>query len=92
MPTTITIGNVAYTIEKLDDGNIRVTHPGGQLHPMQGSDTDGVHLFEVHPTQTRQYTYWNEKLPEDQRTHSGPDTGGEIPWWSSKGWKKTRGE
>ncbi|MEE8459893.1 MAG: hypothetical protein V3S08_08460, partial [Phycisphaerales bacterium] len=62
MTTTVSINRITYTIEKLDNGNIHVLHAGGQLHPMQGSGTDGLHEFEVHPCQTRWYAYWNDQL------------------------------
>lgn len=88
MSTEVNINRVAYTIEKLDNGNIRVTHPGGQLNPMMGPGTDGVHLFEVHPCQGRWYAYWNDLLPPDERGSTGPGRDGEKPWWSSKSWKK----
>ena len=88
MPTRVTIDRITYAVEKLDNGNIRVTHPGGQSHPMQGPDTDGVHMFEVHPCQSRLYAYWNDLLAPQQRTTTGPGRDGEKPWWSSKGWKR----
>lgn len=92
MATDVQIDRVTYTIEKLDSGNIRVTHAGGQLHSMQGPDTDGVHLFEVHPCQTRWYAYWNDLLPADEQSRSGPGRDGEKPWWSSRSWKKSGGK
>ncbi len=89
MTTSVTIDRVTYTIEKTDNGNIRVTHAGGQLHPMQGADTDGLHEFEVHPCQTRLYAYWNDLLSPDERGPTGPGRDGEKPWWSSKSWKRS---
>ncbi len=89
MTTDVTINRVTYTIAKTDNGNIRVTHAGGQLHPMQGSDTDGLHIFEVHPCQTRWYAYWNDLLAPDERGSTGPGRDGEKPWWSSKSWKRS---
>ena len=68
---------------------MRGTHAGGQLHPMQGVDTDGLHQFEVHPCQTRWYEYWNDRLPPDERGPTGPGRDGEKPWWSSKSWKRS---
>ena len=88
MGTDITINRVAYTIEKLDTGNIKVTHRGGQIHPMQGPDTDGNHVFEVHPCQARWYSYWNDLLPPGEQKSTGPGRDGERPWWSSKAWKR----
>ena len=70
MSTTVTIGAVRYTIEKLETGNIRVTYAGGQLHPMQGADTDDIHLFEVHPVQSRWYAYWNALLDPKAKDQS----------------------
>jgi hypothetical protein len=87
MPTDVTIKRITYTIEKLDNGNIRVTHAGGQL-PMQGPDTEGEYMFEVHPCQTAWYAHWNEHLPPDQRKPTGEGLLGAKPWWSSKSWKK----
>ena len=74
---------------KRDNGNSRVTHAGGQLHPMQGSDTDGRHALEVHPCQTRSDAYWNDLLAPDERGSTGPGRDGEKPWWSSKSWKRS---
>ncbi len=88
MSTDVTMRRVTYTIEKLDDGNIRVTHAGGQLHPMQGPDTEGLHVFDVHPCQGRWYAYWNDLLAPEERAATGPGRDGEKPWWSSKSWKK----
>ena len=88
MSTDVTINRVTYTIEKLETGNIRVTHAGGQPHPMQGPDTEGSHVFEVHPCQVRWYTYWNDLLAPDERPATGPGRDGAKPWWSSKSWKK----
>ncbi len=90
MGTVVTIRGVPHTVEKLDTGNIRVSHPGEQLHPMKGPDTDGLHFFEVHPCQTKWYAYWNEQLPPNDRKSTGPGRDGEKPWWSSKGWKKAK--
>lgn len=90
MAATVTIDNVTYTLEKHEDGNIRVTHPGGQLHPMQGPGTDGLHWFEVHPCQTRWYSYWNAMLPAQEQVAGGTGRDGEKPWWSSRSWKKSR--
>ncbi len=84
---TVTVESVAYTICRLDNGNIRVMHPGAQRGPMQGPDTDGVVLFEVHPCQTRWYAYWNGFLPPAGEPPS-PGRGGAVPWWSSKSWKE----
>ena len=91
MATTVTIDRVTYTLEKLPSGNIRVTHAGGQLHPMQGPGTDDLVTFEVHPVQTRWYAYWHALLEAPEQGETGPGAEGEgedaIPWWSSKGWK-----
>lgn len=92
MATVVTIRGVGHTVEKLDTGNIRVSHPGEQIHPMRGPDTDGLHVFEVHPCQTRWYAFWNEHLPPDDRKTTGTGRDGEKPWWSSKGWKKAKKE
>ncbi len=92
MATVVTIRGVGHTVEKLDTGNIRVSHPGEQIHPMRGPDTDGLHVFEVHPCQTRWYAFWNEHLPPDERKTAAPGRDGEKPWWSSKGWKKAKKE
>ncbi len=91
MPTSITLDRVQYTLQKLDNGNIRVTHAGGQLNPMRGAGTDGIHVFEVHPCQARWYSYWNDLLAPDQRGSTGPGRDGAKPWWSSKSWKKSGG-
>ncbi len=88
MSTTVTIDRVEYTIEKLENGNIRVTHAAGQLHPMQGPDTDGVRSFEVHPCQVNWYGYWNERLPPDEQASEASGSDDPAPWWSSKSWKK----
>lgn len=88
MSTEVTIDLITYTVEKLDTGNIRVTHRGGQLHPMRGPDTDGIHQFEVHPCQASWYAYWNDFLPAADQQPAGPGRGGGKPWWSSKSWKK----
>ena len=92
MATVVTIKGIAYTVEKLDTGNIRVSHPGGQIHPMRGPETDGLHVFEVHPCQTKWYAFWNERLPPQDQEATGPGRDGEKPWWSSKGWKKGKKE
>lgn len=92
MPTQVTIDDVAYTIERLQDGNIRVTHLRGQSHPMLGPGTDGIHVFQVHPCQTRWYAYWSAHLPSQDPETEGPGQGGERPWWSSKGWKRPQRE
>lgn len=92
MATEVQIDRVTYTLEKLDSGNIRVTHPGGQTNPMHGPDTDGVHEFEVHPCQARWYAYWNDFLPAEQQSRTNPGRDGEKPWWSSKAWKKSGGK
>jgi len=89
---TVTIEGVTYHVEKLDDGNIRVTHDQGPRRVMVGPGTEGVHSFDVHPCQTQWYAYWNERLPPDARRQGGEGRDGPVPWWSSKGWKKTRGE
>lgn len=88
MSAQVTIDHISYTIEKLDNGNLCISHPGGQLHPMQGPDTDGIHLFEVHPCQGEWYAYWNGLLPAEEQKPTGPGRDGEPPWWSSKSWKK----
>ncbi len=90
MPATVTIEGVTYTIEKKEDGNIRVTHAGGQLTPMHGPGTGGMHWFEVHPCQTRWYAHWNKMLPAEEQAPSAPGRDGEKPWWSSRSWKKSR--
>ncbi|MHC4429480.1 MAG: hypothetical protein ACYS0D_12890 [Planctomycetota bacterium] len=90
MPSTVTISGITYTIEKLDSGNIRVTHSAGQVNPMQGPDTGGVYLFEVHPVQSRCYAYWSELLEDPEAVETGPGAGGAVPWWSAKGWKKDK--
>ncbi len=92
MATLVTIKGVRYTVEKLQTGNIRVSHPGGQIHPMRGPDTDGHHVFEVHPCQTKWYAYWNERLPPHDQKATGAGQDGEKPWWSSKAWKKAKKE
>ena len=92
MSTEVTIGSARYAIEKLESGNIRVTHEGGQIHQMQGPGTDGIHVFEVHPCQNRWYGYWNAMLPTAEQSADGPGAGGATPWWSSKGWKKKEGK
>jgi hypothetical protein len=89
---TVTIDGVAYTIEKLPSGNIRVTHPSGQVNPMQGPGTDGVHSFEVHPCQSSWYARWNDHLPPAERGPAGPGRDGEKPWWSSKSWDRRKPE
>ena len=86
--TQVTIDRVTYSVEKLDNGNIRVTHACGQTHPMRGPGTDGINMFEVHPCQTRWYAYWNDRLSPDDKSPTGPGQDGEQPWWSSKGWKR----
>ena len=92
MPANVNIDGVTYTVEKRDDGNIRVMHAGGQLHPMQGPGTDGVHWFEVHPCQTRWYEHWNRMLPPQEQAPTGPGRDGEKPWWSSRSWKKVKSD
>lgn len=88
MPSTVTISGITYTVEKLASGNIRVTHGAGQINPMHGPDTGGVHRFEVHPVQGRWYAYWNELLEGPEADKTGPGADGAVPWWSAKGWKK----
>ena len=90
MPSTVTISGITYTIDKLSSGNIRVTHPAGQFNAMHGPDTGGLNLFEVHPTQSRWFAYWNDLLEADEGAETGPGAGGAVPWWSSKGWKKKK--
>ncbi len=87
-PVTVTVDSVAFTIRRLDNGNIRVTHAGTQSHPMRGPDTEGVVLFEVHPCQTRWFAYWNGLLAPAEQIPTGPGRGGATPWWSSKSWKE----
>ena len=86
--TKVMIDQVSFWVEKLDNGNIRVTHACGQTNPMHGPGTDGINLFEVHPCQTRWYAYWNDRLGAEAKNRTGPGKDGEKPWWSSKSWKR----
>ncbi len=90
MATVVTIKGIAYTVEKLDTGNIRVSHPGGQIHPMRGPETDGLHVFEVHPCQTKWYAFWNERLPRKTRRPPAQDVTAKSRGGARKGGRRRR--
>ena len=82
MPAKIILQGEPCTIEKLGNGNIRVTQGGWQFNPLIGPGTQGEVWYEVHPCQRQQYDVLNTQLPAQEQEMPPGFNVDDKPWWS----------